>query len=69
VHAPAGAHPSSCAPAYGWDLPHLKAYCASAEDPQQTAAYLRDVVGVDEAAYLQRAGGPSRIAALPLPIL
>ena len=45
VHAPGGAHPTSCAPAYGWDLPHLRAYCASAEDDAKTTAYLRDVVG------------------------
>jgi glutaconate CoA-transferase, subunit A len=69
VHAPAGAHPTSCAPAYGWDLPHLKAYCAAATDANQTAAYLRDVVGANEHAYLQGAGGPSHVAALPLPIL
>ena len=37
--------PTSCAPAYGWDLPHLRAYCASAEDDAKTTAYLRDVVG------------------------
>ncbi|WP_027820203.1 CoA transferase subunit A [Paraburkholderia bannensis] len=69
VHAPCGAHPTSCAPAYGWDLPHLKAYCAAAADAQQAAAYLRDVVGSDEAAWLAGAGGPSHVAALPLPIL
>jgi glutaconate CoA-transferase, subunit A len=69
VHAQAGAHPTSCAPAYGWDLPHLKAYCAAAADANQTAAYLRDVVGANEHAYLQGAGGPSHVAALPLPIL
>lgn len=69
VHAPCGAHPTSCAPAYGWDLPQLKAYCASAEGDAQTAAYLKDVVGTDEAGYLQRAGGRSHVAALPLPIL
>jgi glutaconate CoA-transferase subunit A len=69
VQAPCGAHPTSCAPAYGWDLPHLKAYCAAAADAQQTAAYLRDVVGPDESAWLAGAGGPSHVAALPLPIL
>ena len=69
VHTPAGAHPTSCAPAYGWDLPHLKAYCASAEDLQKTTAYLKNVVGSDEQVYLQGAGDPSHVAALPLPIL
>jgi len=69
VHAPAGAHPTSCAPSYGWDLPHLKAYCASAEDLQQTQTYLKHVVGSDEQVYLQGVGDPSHVAALPLPIL
>ncbi|WP_179405114.1 CoA transferase subunit A [Burkholderia guangdongensis] len=69
VHAPGGAHPTSCAPAYGWDLPHLRAYCASAEDDAQAAAYLRDVVGQDERQYLEGVGGLSQVTALPLPIL
>lgn len=69
VHAPGGAHPTSCAPAYGWDLPHLRAYCASAEDDARSAAYLRDVVGRDERGYLEAVGGLSQVAALPLPIL
>ena len=69
VHAPGGAHPTSCAPAYGWDLPHLRAYCASAEDDAQTAAYLRDIVGRDERHYLEGVGGLSHVTALPLPIL
>ena len=31
VHAPCGAHPTSCAPNYGFDLEHLKAYSAAAK--------------------------------------
>lgn len=69
VHAPGGAHPTSCGPAYGWDLPHLRAYCASAEDDAKTAAYLRDVVGQDERQYLEGVGGLSHVTTLPLPIL
>jgi glutaconate CoA-transferase, subunit A len=69
VHAPGGAHPTSCAPAYGWDLPHLRAYCASADDDAQTRAYLHDVVGRGERDYLEGVGGLSHVAALPLPIL
>ncbi|WP_321801347.1 CoA transferase subunit A [Caballeronia sp. J97] len=69
VHAPGGAHPTSCAPAYGWDLPHLRAYCASAEDDAQANAYLRDIAGRGERQYLEGVGGLSHVAALPLPIL
>lgn len=69
VHAPGGAHPTSCGPAYGWDLPHLRAYCASAEDDAKTAAYLRDVVGQDERQYLEGVGGLPHVTTLPLPIL
>lgn len=69
IHAPGGAHPTSCGPAYGWDLPHLRAYCASAEDDARAAAYLHDVVGRDERAYLDGFGGLSHVTALPLPIL
>jgi glutaconate CoA-transferase, subunit A len=69
VHAPGGAHPTSCGPAYGWDLPHLRTYCASAEDDALAAAYLRDVAGRDEGQYLEAVGGLSHVTALPLPIL
>ena len=69
VHAPGGAHPTSCGPAYGWDLPHLRAYCASADDDAKTTAYLRDVVGQDERRYLEGVGGLSHVTTLPLPIL
>ncbi|AOJ89486.1 CoA-transferase [Burkholderia sp. MSMB0856] len=69
VPAPGGAHPTSCGPAYGWDLPHLRAYCASAEDDAKTAAYLRDVVGQDERQYLEGVGGLPHVTTLPLPIL
>lgn len=33
VHAPCGAHPTSCAPLYGFDVKHLKEYAASAKEP------------------------------------
>jgi glutaconate CoA-transferase, subunit A len=69
VHASGGAHPTSCAPAYGWDLAHLKTYCASAQSAQHAADYVNDVVGADERGYLQRVGGLARVSALPLPIL
>lgn len=69
VHAPGGAHPTSCAPAYGWDLPALKAYCASAEAEQGFAAYREAVVGTSEPGYLERIGGLGHVRDLPLPVL
>lgn len=69
VHAPGGAHPTSCAPAYGWDLPALKAYCASAEAEQGFAAYREAVVGASEPGYLERIGGLGHVRDLPLPVL
>ncbi|MCY1242215.1 Glutaconate CoA-transferase subunit A [compost metagenome] len=69
VHAPAGAHPTSCAPAYGWDLPALKGYCASAEAEDGFRAYRDEVVGQSEAAYLERIGGLGHVRDLPLPVL
>ncbi|WP_153099529.1 CoA transferase subunit A [Paraburkholderia hayleyella] len=69
VHAPGGAHPTSCAPVYGWDLPCLRVYAASAEDALQTSAYLREIVGHSEPHYLEKIGGLSHVTALPLPVL
>ncbi|SOZ40087.1 CoA transferase subunit A [Cupriavidus neocaledonicus] len=69
VHAPAGAHPTSCAPAYGWDLPALKSYCASADAEDGFRAYRDEVVGPSEAHYLACIGGPGHVHDLPLPVL
>ncbi|WP_454711866.1 CoA transferase subunit A [Cupriavidus nantongensis] len=69
VHAPAGAHPTSCAPAYGWDLPALKSYCASADAEQGFRAYRDEVVGASEAHYLACIGGLGHVHDLPLPVL
>ncbi|MBB3015645.1 CoA transferase subunit A [Cupriavidus alkaliphilus] len=69
VHAPAGAHPTSCAPAYGWDLPALKSYCASADAEDGFRAYRDEVVGDSEAHYLACIGGLGHVHDLPLPVL
>ena len=69
VHAPGGAHPTSCAPAYGWDLPALKAYCASAEARDGFAAWRGHGVAASEAAYLSHIGGLGHVRDLPLPVL
>ena len=67
AEAPFGAHPSSCAPDYGFDLHHLKAYSAAVgEDWEGYRAEFVD--GVDLAAYTQKVGGGAAISNLPLPV-
>lgn len=68
IPAPLGAHPTSLPPGYGWDMDHLRSYVASAGEDGGWSRYAADVIGADEAGYLDRVGGKDRIAALPLPI-
>ena len=68
VHAPEGAHPTSCAPRYGWDLEHLKRYAAGAAEEGGWARYVQEFLAGDEAAYQAAVGGAARIGTLPLPI-
>lgn len=68
VHAPGGAHPTSCAPAYGWDMEHLKKYAATASEDGGWARYMGEFVAGTEENYLCRVGGMDRVAKLPLPI-
>ena len=68
IEAPFGAHPTSLPPAYGWDIAAFKSYAASAGEEGGWDRYRREVIGEDEAGYLQRAGGAQAVAALPLPI-
>lgn len=65
VHAPGGAHPTSCAPQYGWDMAHLKTYCASATETGGWEAYTANFLQGREADYQQRVGGLEAIQALP----
>ena len=66
VHIPGGAHPTSCNPAYGFDVPHFKAYVASAGEGG-IQAYLDEYLGSSEQEYQQKVGGLDAIRALPLP--
>ena len=66
VHAPGGAHPTSCAPHYGWDLDELKRYVASAGEAGGWERYRAEVIGADEAGYLERVGGLARVTGLPV---
>ena len=68
VHLPCGAHPTSCAPLYGFDAKHFKDYAASAKDPAGWAGYAERFVHCSEAEYLQRVGGAEAVRQLPLPV-
>ena len=68
VHLPCGAHPSSCAPLYGFDVKHFKEYAASARESGGWAAYFERYVACGEAEYLNRVGGEAVIRRLPLPV-
>lgn len=65
--APCGAHPTSCAPEYGIDVDHLRAYAATAGAGWPGYAD-RYVTGKDLDAYLERVGGAAAVRAIPLPV-
>ena len=68
VHVPGGAHPSSSAPLYGFDVGHYKAYAASAKE-QDFAAYCEQFgIDANEDAYQQAVGGLDAIQQLPLQV-
>ncbi|MDB5984658.1 MAG: CoA-transferase subunit alpha [Pseudomonas sp.] len=68
AHVPAGAHPSSCGPQYGFDVAHFKLYNASAQEPDGWQAYVEQYVNCTHAQYLDRVGGLDAIHTLPLPV-
>ncbi|WP_077038403.1 CoA transferase subunit A, partial [Pelomonas sp. KK5] len=68
VHLPLGAHPSSCAPLYGFDLKHFKDYAASAREAGGWAQYHEQFVACGEAEYIERVGGEAAVKRLPLPV-
>lgn len=67
IHVPGGAHPSSCAPDYGFDVPHFKAYNASAKEGGFEAYTGQFIAGKTEDEYQQAVGGLDAIKNLPLP--
>ena len=67
VHAPLGAHPTTAHDAYGWDMAHLKAYAGTAAQEGGGAQYMADYVAGGEAAYIEKVGGASAVASLPIP--
>lgn len=68
VHLPCGAHPSSCAPLYGFDVAHFKEYAASAKDADGWQRYVERYVACSEAEYLARVGGEAAIRQLAPPV-
>ena len=68
VHAPLGAHPTSCPSDYGWDMQHLKHYVASASEENGWQQYVQTYVAGGEQAYQAQNGGAERMGALPLAV-
>jgi glutaconate CoA-transferase subunit A len=66
VPIPGGAHPSSCNPAYGFDVAHFKAYAGSAKEGG-IRAYLDRYLGASEAEYQRNVGGLEAIRSIALP--
>ncbi|MAT91710.1 MAG: acyl CoA--acetate/3-ketoacid CoA transferase subunit alpha [Halioglobus sp.] len=62
-----GAHPTSCAPLYGFDVPHFKAYAASAREEGGIQGYFEQYLGASEEDYQQKVGGLDAIRAIELP--
>lgn len=64
LHSPCGAHPTSCAPNYGFDLNHLKEYSDAAKSfDDYRSKYLNKTH--DE--YVDSVGGTEAIQKIPLP--
>jgi glutaconate CoA-transferase subunit A len=64
LHAPCGAHPTSCAPSYGFDIKHLKEYSEAAKSfDEYSAKYLNKT----HQEYIDSVGGSETILNIPLP--
>lgn len=68
VHLPGGAHPSSCAPLYGFDVKHFKEYTASAKEEAGWDGYMQKYVACSEQEYQEKVGGMEAIKRLPMPV-
>jgi glutaconate CoA-transferase subunit A len=68
VHIPGGAHPSSCSPAYGYDVSHFKTYVGSAREEGGFKGYCDSYLGQTEQEYQQSVGGLEAIQSIELPI-
>ncbi|HEY9034378.1 MAG TPA: CoA-transferase [Pseudomonadales bacterium] len=68
VHIPGGAHPTSCTPLYGFDVPHTKEYAGFAKEGGFAAYADKYINGKTEADYQALVGGLDAIKKLPLPV-
>ena len=68
VHQPGGAHPTSCAPLYGFDIKHLGDYTSGAKEAGGWARYSEKYVHCTQQEYLERVGGIDAVRQLPLPV-
>lgn len=68
AHIPGGAHPSSCAPLYGFDVAHFQRYNASAQEEGGWQRYHDEFIRDGETAYLEKVGGLDALRKLPLPV-
>jgi glutaconate CoA-transferase subunit A len=64
VHSPCGAHPTSCAPNYGFDMKHLKEYSDSAKSFED---YSSKYMNKNDEEYIDSVGGSEEIENIPLP--
>lgn len=63
-----GAHPTSCNPLYGFDVPHFKEYNAFAKEGGFAAYFDKYINGRSEEDYQQAVGGLDAIRKLALPV-
>lgn len=68
VHIPGGAHPTSCNPLYGFDVPHFNEYNASAKEGGFTAYFDKYIANKTENEYQEAVGGLEKIKTIPLPV-
>lgn len=68
VHIPGGAHPTSCNPLYGFDVPHFTEYNNAAKDGGFAAYFAKYIGNQTENDYQRSVGGLEKIRALPLPV-
>ncbi len=68
AQAPMGAHPTGCAPRYGIDTAHLRAWSALAKKDDGWDEYRARYITPGEAAYVDAVGGAEHVLALPLPV-
>lgn len=68
IHIPGGAHPTSCTPLYGFDVPHFKEYAGYAKEGGFQAYANKYINGKTEEEYQELLGGLDAVKNIPLPV-